>query len=277
MKGSNGDASEAYNGGVTTRIDSSNGSNRWSWQQFGHAAVVVGPVIVVAIAASTASVRQDMGIANVALVLAAVTIGAALLSSLAGLTTSVAAAMSLNYFHTEPVHSLRVSAGSDLVAVALLAALGLMVSAVTALRVRGTAVTRRAAHADQAAVDLRASLSSAQPVVDVWDMAVAAAAAQFGLVDVRLEPSGGSRLPVVSRKPWDPRNLLDDNMMVLPEGGAIVQFRDPRHGEQLVLTPRPGMGAVSIDRRVALTFADQVEVSLGRLAEPQLPATAPSS
>jgi hypothetical protein len=66
-------------------------------------------------------------------------------------------------------------------------------------------------------------------------------------------------------------------MMVLPEGGAIVQFRDPRHSEQLVLTPRPGMGAVSIDRRVALTFADQVEVSLGRLAEPNLSTAAPSS
>lgn len=261
---------------MTTHFDSSTGSNPWSWQQFGRAAVIAGPVIVVGIAASTASVRQDMGIANVALVLAAVTIGAALLGSLAGLTTSVAAAVSLNYFHTEPVHSLRVSAGSDLVAVALLAALGLMVSAVTALRVRGTAVTRRGAFADQAASDLRASLSSAQPVVDVWDMAVAAAAAQFGLVDARLEPAGASRLPVVSRKPWDPRNIPDDNMMVLPEGGAIVQFRDPRHGEQLVMTPRPGMGAVSIDRRVALTFADQVEVSLGRLAEPRLSAPAPA-
>ena len=220
-----------------------------------------------------------MGIANVALVLAAITVGAALLSSLAGLTTSLVAAMSLNYFHTEPVHSLRVSAGSDVLAVALLAALGLMVSAVTALRVRSTAVGLRAAHADQAAADLRASLRSPQPVVDVWDTAVAAAAAQFGLVDVRLEPTGSSRLPVVSRKPWDPRNAADDNMMVLPEGGAIVQFHDPRRGEQLVLTPRPGMGAVSIDRRVALTFADQVEVSLGRLSEhrPSAPAPAPSS
>lgn len=233
-------------------------------------------MIVFAIAWSTASVRQDMGIANVALLLAAITIGAALLSSLGGLTTSVVAAMSLNYFHTEPIHSFRISAGSDLLAVALLAVLGLMVSAVTALRVRGAAVTLRAAHADQAAIELRASLKSAQPVVDVWDLAVVAAAAQFGLVDVRLQPAGASRLPVVSRKPWDPRNTFGDNMMVLPEGGAIVQFRDPRHSDQLVLTPRPGMGAVSIDRRVALTFADQVEVALGRLADPN-PSVAASS
>lgn len=249
---------------------------RWTWQRIGHAAVVVGPIVVFAIAWATASVRQDMGIANVALVLAAVTISAALLSSLAGLTTSIVAAMSLNYFHTEPVHSLRVSSGSDLFAVALLAAIGLLVSAVTALRVRRTAIARRGDHADLAAADLRAALTAGRPVVDVWDVAVAAAAAQFGLVDVRLEPAGAGLLPKISRKPWDPKDLAADHEMLLPEGGAVVQFRDPRHGEQLVLTPHFGMGAVHVDRRVVLVFADQIEMALGRLAEPRSSAS-PSS
>jgi K+-sensing histidine kinase KdpD len=235
--------------------------------------VVVGPIVVFVVAWATASVREDMGIANVALVLAGITIVAALLSSLAGLVTSVVAAMSLNYFHTAPVHSLRVSAGSDLLAVGLLAMIGLMVSAVTAVRVRRTAVARRGEHADLAAIDLHAMLTVGRPVIDVWDVTVAAAAAQFGLVDVRLVPAGSVRLPVVSRKPWDPKDMAIDHMMLLPEGGAVVQFRDPRHGGQLVLTPRAGMGAVYIDRRVALVFADQIELSLGRLAEPRATAS----
>ncbi|MCU1361020.1 MAG: hypothetical protein JWN99_2309, partial [Ilumatobacteraceae bacterium] len=209
------------------------------------------------------------------LLLAAITIVAALLNSLAGVATSVAAALSLNYFHTEPVHSLRISAGSDLLAVGLLAAIGVMVSAVTALRVRRTAVARRSEHADRAAVDLHAALIEGSPVIEVWDVAVAAAAAQFGLVDVRLQPAGSTKLPVVSRKPWDPKDMAADHLMLLPEGGAVVQFRDPRHAEQLVLTPRTGMGAVYIDRRVALVFADQIEMSLGRLVQPR--ATASSS
>ena len=185
--------------------------------------------------------------------------------------------MSLNYFHTAPVHSLRVSAGSDLLAVGLLALIGLMVSAVTAVRVRRTAVARRDEHADLAAVDLHAQLTTGRPVMDVWDVAVAAAAAQFGLVDVRLVPAGTGRLPVVSRRPWDPKDMAIDHMMLLPEGGAIVQFRDPRHGGQLVLTPRAGMGAVYIDRRVALVFADQIEMSLGRLVEPRATSSTSTS
>lgn len=268
----------AYNEDVTTALPSRTGPTApWTWQRLGHAAVVVGPITVFVVAWTTASVRQDMGIANVALVLAAITIGAALVSSLAGLVTSIVAAMSLNYFHTEPVHSLRVSTGSDLLAIGLLAMIGLMVSAVTALRVRRTAVARRSEHADVAAADLRASLASNRSMVDVWDVAVAAAAAQFGLVDVRLEPAGASRLPVVSRKPWDPRDVAGDHLMLLPEGGAVVHFRDPRHDEQLVLTPRTGMGAVFVDRRVAMLFADQVEVALGRLTAQRSTASVPTS
>jgi hypothetical protein len=257
---------------VTTQLapNSPLGTSRthvpWTWQRLGHAAVVAGPIVVFAIAWATSSVSRDVSIANVALVLAAATIAAALLSSLAGLATSVVAAMSLNYFHTAPVHSLRVSSGSDLLAIALLAAIGLMVSTVTALRVRRTAVSRRGVHADGAAADLRESLLSGRPVMDAWDLTVAAAAAQFGLVDVRLQRAGTIGLPTISRKMWGPNDPDVDHLMLLPESGAVVQFRDPRHGEQLVLTPRAGMGAVHIDRRVALTLADQIELSLARLA-----------
>jgi hypothetical protein len=237
------------------------------------AAVVIGPLLAIGVAWVTSSVSEDMGIANVALVLAIISTVAALVHGLAGLTTSIAAALSLNYFHTEPVHTLRITAGSDLLAVALLATLGLIVSAVTALRVRRNVVVQRVDAANVAAARLMTELASGRPVSEVWDVTVAAMSGQFGLVDARLEPVESARpRPVVSRQPWEPGSSIDHSV-VLPEGGAVVHFRDPRHPQQLVLTPRAGMGAITVDRRVALTLADQIEVSLGDVDPQRLAAS----
>ena len=97
---------------------------------------VVGfPVLALLVALSTSSVTDSMEVANAALLLAVVIVTAALVDSIAGLSTAVAGALALNYFHTEPVHSLRITSRSDVVAVILLAALGIVVSAATAFRV----------------------------------------------------------------------------------------------------------------------------------------------
>lgn len=69
---------------------------------------VVGSAIAVLIAWGTASVRDDVGVANVGLLLAIVCVAAALSDWFAGSVTSLFAALSLNFFHTEPVHSLRI-------------------------------------------------------------------------------------------------------------------------------------------------------------------------
>ncbi len=231
---------------------------------------VVAPLIVLAVAWATASVREDMGIANVALVLATVTAAAALVSARAGFATSIVAALSLNYFHTEPLRSLRITAGSDLVSVALLAALGLAISAITALRVRNARVLQRGVDADGARNQLRDALASGRPAVEVWDISVLAAAAQLALINVRLEHVGRSTLPAISRQRWEPGDPAENHLLVVPETGAVVHLRAPNHDAQLVLTPRSGQGSVTIDRRAAMIFADQVELALGREASPSL-------
>lgn len=225
--------------------------------------LLVGPVAVVVVAAVTQSVREDMGIANVALVLAMVTVAAALSSFWAGLATSVVAAGALNYFHTEPVHSLRITSGSDLLAVSLLAAMGVGVSVATALRVRRTVVGRHADGAAAAARRLEAMLGTARPAVELWHGAIDAGAAQLANVDARLAHGGTASLPVIARR----RRGIDDDSgehlsVTLPEGGAIVQFLDPRRTGQLVLSPRAGLGAVSVERRTVFAFADHLEAVL---------------
>lgn len=227
-------------------------------------ALVGGPLAAFGIAFGTSEVREQLGIANVALLLAAVVTLAATTSWVAGLATSVVAAPSLNYFHTQPVHSLRINATSDLIAVLLLATIGLGVSAATAVRSRRLAVVRSSARSADAVVLLRESMTTKRPLLDVWDAAIDAASAQLGLIDVRLEPSGSGHLPVIARRWVEPVDPKLDHTMLLPEGGAVVRFLDPSQRDQLVLTPRQGMGAVEVDRRVALSFADQVDLALHR-------------
>ncbi len=221
--------------------------------------VVAGPVVAIAIAWASTGAHSAMAVANVALVLAIVSVGVAMASWSAGLLTSAAAALSLNYFHTEPVHSLRVTESADVLAVLLLATLGITVSAITALRVRAAARD----HHEQVAAGVRDDLATAsttsRPVAVVWAEAVRASCAGLALVDCHVEGTGGGSLPAIARQ----RSGIDHEptVFVLPEGGAVMAFRDPRLG-QVVLVPRPGMGALELDRRAVTAFVDQLELAL---------------
>ena len=62
-------------------------------QSADRAAIVLGPVLAIAVAWASATVRGDMSIANAALALAFVCVAAALVSPLAGFVTSAVAAL----------------------------------------------------------------------------------------------------------------------------------------------------------------------------------------
>ena len=99
------------------------------------AVTILGPVLAIAVAWATATLRSDMSIANAALALAFVCVAAALARPLAGFLTSAVAALALNYFHTVPVHSLRMTDGDEILTVVLLVLLGSSVSVATTMRV----------------------------------------------------------------------------------------------------------------------------------------------
>lgn len=102
--------------------------------------IAVGPVLAVGSAwlLSLPSDHDAAGVtqANVALAIAIITVGVAIVDWVAGVATSIAAALALNYFHTLPYHTVRITDRRDVYSVVLLAALGLGVSAITAWRVR---------------------------------------------------------------------------------------------------------------------------------------------
>src|SRR3954453_14760957 len=125
--------------------------------------------------------------ANVALVMAVVTVLFALVDWLAGITTSVAAALAMNYYHPEPFHTLRVTDSRDVLSIGLLLALGLTVSAATAFRVRRGVHDIRRADIGAAAAERRATLSEHTPAPLVWSAAIATPANDLGLVPARVE------------------------------------------------------------------------------------------
>ena len=187
-----------------------------------------------------------------------------------GITTSIGAALGLNYFHTEPVHTLRITAQADVVAVLLLASIGIAVSIATATRGGSSPV----AHRPPLAAEHRSLLATAsthdRPVAVVWTEAVHAACAGMSLVDCRIEPIGTSKLPSIARQ----RPHADESTtFVLPDGGAVVAFVDPRSGAQAVLMPRSGMGSIELDRRIVFVFVDQLELVLLSVLPPPLEAS----
>ena len=189
--------------------------------------LILFPVISVLISWSTSSVRESIGVANVALVLAIVTTCAALLRWEAGILTSLVAASTLNFFHTEPIRSFRITSSSDLVMITLLIMIGLGVSFITASRVRGVV---QQFHSDTASDLLK--------------------------VNVQLLQGVSPQLPIISRRP----GLSDgDDELVLPETGAVMKFNDPRIQSVLLVTPHPGLGSLSVSRRTMNAFADHVE------------------
>src|SRR4249920_227122 len=107
------------------------------------AARFLGPLLAIGVAWATDTVRGDMSIANAALALAFVCVAAALVNPVAGFLTSAVAALALNYFHTTPVHSLRMTEGDEIVTVVLLVLLGAAVSIATTLRFRAKVAVYR--------------------------------------------------------------------------------------------------------------------------------------
>jgi Domain of unknown function (DUF4118) len=226
------------------------------------AANFVGPpaAILVAWLMTLGNGNNGLTLANAALALAVLTVMVALVDWLAGITTSVAAALSLNYFHTEPTHTLRVNDWRDVLTIVLLAALGLGVSAATAFRIRRNVHSIRAGDRDVAAETLRPMLTENNSAPQVWSAAIATTANDLGLVLARVERSLPSGLPTIGRPAGA---QAPDSTLVLPVYGAALRL-EKRHteGRWLVLTPRDGMGPLTLDRRAVMAFAATVELAL---------------
>lgn len=223
--------------------------------------LAVGPLgaVVVAWSLSLDADRDGLTQANVALVMAAATVLVASFDWLAGAVTSVAAALALNYFHTEPYRTLRVTDRRDVYSIVVLGALGLVVSAVTARRVRRRVLELRRADAHRSGAALAALVASDRPVSDVWAASVSASSNDLAMVSARVVARVPDGLAEIGRL----ADRAESRTITLPTQGAALHLSRRHHeGRWLVLTPLPGLGPVEVDRRAVLAFADALEVAL---------------
>ena len=223
----------------------------------------IGSAFLAALATST--IRDSMGIANSSLLLAAIIVAAALVDWAAGIATALVAAVALNYFHTEPVHSLRITDTSDLIAVALLAGLGIAVSAATAFRVSERVREYHSSVSRGAIAALARARRSDLPAAALWHAVVDAECTELALLDARIVTTGTERLPVIARRSTGPDETGSDHELVtIPSSGAVVVLKDPRLGVDVVLTPRDRNESTELRRSTVFMFVDNIELAISR-------------
>lgn len=224
--------------------------------------VVVFPLVALTFSWATSSVTESIGVANLALVLAIITVTAGFIRWDAGVVTSVVAATTLNFFHTEPVHSLRMTDSSDLLMISLLLIIGIGVSAVTASKVSKSVKIITAEVSTSQKSELINTLSSPIPFSRAWSAAMQAEAEELHHVDVSLVSEIHTGIPVISRRsPTIPTSDSDDKF-VLPASGAIMKFSDPRLTNAVLFQPRQDIGSVRVSRKVVTAFVQQLELAL---------------
>jgi K+-sensing histidine kinase KdpD len=200
-----------------------------------------------------------MSIANAALALAFVCVAAALVNPIAGFVTSAVAALALNYFHTTPVHSLRMTEADEILTVVLLVLLGSSVSIATTMRVRAKVAVHRTDESLAATRDLQALLAHGGALPAVWLTAVQSLCVQAGSIDVSLLAVAPDEVPIIShRRPSGPGS--DDDTVVIPETGAALLLPNGRGA--LFLRPQGGLGAITAARTMLLQFGDQLTAAL---------------
>jgi K+-sensing histidine kinase KdpD len=214
--------------------------------------------------------RNVIGHTNVALVLVVVIVAAAALGGrLAGAMTAGAAALSFNFFHSEPLYTLRVRSATDIWTIVLLFVIGLVVGELAVLA--RNSKTRSAI--DQAGVahleKIGAMVAENQPPATVWPAVQAALVDELSLAAATFEPGevADSSLAVLKRS-----GRFDNKVMYwshdgieLPRDGVVLPVAaGTRSYGRIVLAPSVGRGTTRDQRRVAVALADLLAVTLDR-------------
>jgi hypothetical protein len=226
----------------------------------------MGAVAAVAVAGLLVSVRDWLGASNVALILAIVVVAAAMFGGLAaGVLTSLVAALSFDYFHTQPFYDLRIDDRENIITAVLLLILGLAVGELAALRERSRREMALHARGASRLEDVASAVAAGADLDEVWPIVRKALTEQLPLSECRFEPApfvgvltelerkgqlGGRELH------WVPGGFE------LPEPGVQVPVvHEGRLLGRLVLVPDGHRATTPSQRRVAVGLADQLAVA----------------
>ena len=230
----------------------------------------LGPLVV---ASLLVTVRDHMARSNAALVFVIVVVLAAAVGGRwAGVTAAIVSAMSYDFFLTRPYGSLKINELEDIVATALLLAVGLIVGEVVVWAHRGHRQKQRGRDeiarlhrvAEQVASGARANDVLASVRAELTDL--------LSLRDCRFEqPPFGAPLPRLGRNGSIdmPRRRIVRGEFTLPtEGAEIPVLGRGRQVGRLVLEPEPGVGVSLEERVVAIAISDQLGAAVAADLEP---------
>ena len=226
---------------------------------------VVGPILALLIAGGLVPLRDTLGVTNVALLIALVVVVAATADRSAGAITAVVAALSYNFFHTQPYRSLRIDNGRDILTVVILLVIGLAVSEIS-VRTRAAArESRRHACAETALERTSAMLARGASVAEVWEEIRIDLIELLRVEECRYEAGALTTLPEIERSGTLHARTWRWNVggfELPPEGAAIPVTRAGVVFGQIVLVPRAQSGSIRDERRVAVALADQLAVAI---------------
>jgi len=231
----------------------------------------IGVIAVIACAGLLSTIDGHLGQVNVALILAIVVAAAAAGGGrLAGATTGLTAAISYNFFHTEPTHSLRIDHARDVITVVLLATIGVVVGELSRQRYRSLWIAKRSS------LGLNRVLRVAQLAAEGADSETLIAATEneirleLRLAEARFELGGvaGEERPIIDDRGviHAPLRLFLDEGFALPAEGADlpVSYRGRDFG-RLVLRPQHPVGIPGEQLRCAVAIADQLAAAMATM------------
>jgi K+-sensing histidine kinase KdpD len=226
----------------------------------------LGAVAAIVVSAVLVPARDFLGSTNVALILAIVVVVAAVFGGrLAGVLTSVAAAVGFDYFQTEPYLSLRIDKREDVIAAILLLILGIIVGELAVLRYQSR---REAVVQAEGAVlleDVAAVVAAGAAVDEVWPLVRRGLSHQLGLAGCRFEPQPFHEAKVAIGRTGgiesDELHYEQGGFALPSDGAAIPVVHAGRLLGRLVLLPNPKIGTSRAQRRVAVALADQLAVA----------------
>jgi two-component system sensor histidine kinase KdpD len=220
----------------------------------------------IGVAAALVPFRNTLGQANIALVVALVVVVAATLGGrVAGVGVGVVAAISFNFFHTQPYLTVRVNDAKDMVTVALILLVGLVVGEVGVARSRQSATRRSHLRSIRSLEDVGALVSAGASAEQVWPAVREGLVATLGVRSVRFDAGTHHPLPVIEHDGTldvTHRRYLRDGFALPHAGAALNVATDGVFMGQIVLTPDDEVGVTREQRRAAAALADQFGIAL---------------
>jgi len=218
-----------------------------------------GPPCAFVIAKLTAQQTDGLSIANTALILAIVTTAIGSLNPIAGILTSFTAGAFLNYFHTDPVNSFRISSTNDILMISLFTALGLGISIITSLHMRHNLITNNRITMKIRQEAYLTATSHSQQAIEFWQSSINRIDPNLSFIEVSCTVRPKEEIPTIARRMT---TTGESPTVTIPECGAIIEFHDPRISKVLILKPATGFAPLEVSRAAIFALSSDVELSL---------------